>query len=82
MNDDQVTFVPHLGCLAEALTSRKVLRPMARLSDAPMRVCTASNTCMRARSAGTKEPTCRPVINPSAHHATMQRAHLHLFLSL
>ena len=45
------------GQAARARTSRKVLRPMARLSDAPMRVCTASNTCMRARSAGTKEPT-------------------------
>jgi len=32
---------------------------MARLSEAPMRVCTASNTPMRADAAGTKEPTWR-----------------------
>jgi hypothetical protein len=41
----------------ENSTSRKVERPMARLSEAPMRVKTASKTCSRALAAGTKEPT-------------------------
>ena len=40
-------------------TSRKVERPMARLSEAPMRVKTASSTCRVADWAGTKQPTCR-----------------------
>ena len=46
------------GVYASGLASRKVDRPMARLSEAPMRVCTESKTCMRADSAGTKDPTC------------------------
>ena len=40
-------------------TSRKVERPMARLSEAPMRVKTASSTCRVADWAGTRQPTCR-----------------------
>ena len=39
-------------------TSRKVDLPMARLSDAPMRVNTESKTCMRTLSAGTNDPIC------------------------
>ena len=40
------------------LTSRNVDRPIARLSEAPMRVNTESKTCMLALAAGTKEPIC------------------------
>ncbi len=39
-------------------SSRKVLRPWARLSLAPMRVCTASIALKLKDSAGTKDPTC------------------------
>ena len=42
------------------LTSRNVERPIARLSEAPMRVNTESKTCMLALAAGTKEPICMP----------------------
>lgn len=42
-------------------TSRKVELPMARLSEAPMRVCTASTTCSSADSAGTRLPTCTTI---------------------
>ena len=39
-------------------TSRKVLRPMARLSLAPILVWMLSITCSLADLAGTKQPTC------------------------
>jgi len=52
-------------------TSRKVELPMARLSEAPMRVCTASSTCSSADCAGTKDPTCR-------HSLAIQLQDLHL----
>ncbi len=59
--------------------SRKVERPMARLSEAPMRVCTASNTCIRADSAGTNDPTWSPthvchLVQAACHirHCSMQ----------
>ncbi len=42
----------------DMITSRKVDLPMARLSDAPMRVNTESKTCMCTLSAGTKDPIC------------------------
>ena len=40
-------------------TSRKVLRPACRLSEAPMRVQIWSITCSVADLAGTRQPTCR-----------------------
>ena len=50
-------------------TSRKVERPMARLSEAPMRVKTASSTCRVADWAGTRHPTCRQGMTPKRWRA-------------
>ena len=47
---------------------------MARLSEAPMRVCTASSTCSSADSAGTRLPTYtvqQPVL--SKNHANVSK---------